>query len=54
MTHKEFPTLVVASTVTGVALCQLEGGILPIMECASHLLGNPVYNHELVHEPTVM
>lgn len=54
MTEKEFPTLIVASTITGIALCQIKGGLGPMLECAAHLLGGPVWNHEFCHEPTMM
>lgn len=51
MAKKTFPTLQVASTITGVGLA--EGMTYSdIQEVASHLLGAPIWTHELVHEPT--
>lgn len=51
MGAKTFPTLHVASCVTGTALC--EGfNYSRMQEIASHLFGGPVWTHELVHAPT--
>lgn len=51
MTAKTFPTLHVASTITGIAMD--EGMTFSRMqEIASHLFGAPIWTHELVHEPT--
>lgn len=52
MTAKQFPTLVVASAITGVGLCHIPNGYSKMMEVASHLLGTPVWLHELAHGPT--
>lgn len=49
--RKDFPTLVVASTLTGVALCHMRG-IGPMHECIEWLFGGPVWTHEIVHGPT--
>lgn len=49
--RKDFPTLVVASTLTGIALAHMRG-IGPMHECAEWLFGGPVWTHELVHGPT--
>lgn len=51
MMDKSFPTLVVASTLTGTSLCEMSG-FDPIMDCASHLFGAPIWLHEVIHEPT--
>ncbi len=48
---KTVPTLEVASMVTGVCLCTTN--IPLMMEIASHLCGFDVWNHELVHGPTM-
>lgn len=51
MSTKTFPTLHVASCLTGVGLC--EGlSYSRVQEIASHLFGGPVWTHELVHQPT--
>lgn len=48
---KEFSTLVVASTITGISLC--DGlTVSQFHECAEWLCGHPVWTHELVHAPT--
>lgn len=49
---KEFPTLVVASTVTGIGLC--EGlNYSKMQECAEWLCGHPVWTHELAYQPII-
>lgn len=47
---KEFPTLLVASTMTGIGLGD---GLTfsDVQECAEHLFGGPVWTHELAYEP---
>ncbi|QAZ45906.1 hypothetical protein [Mesorhizobium sp. Pch-S] len=51
MTAKTFPTLHVASCITGIGLCD---GInySAMQEIASHLFGAPIWTHELAHGPT--
>lgn len=49
---KEFRTLVVASTATGIGLAD-KLSFSDIHECAEWLCGHPVFTHELVHKPTV-
>jgi hypothetical protein len=51
VTAKTFPTLHVASTITGIGLTT---GMTysHMQEIASHLFGAPLWTHELVHEPT--
>lgn len=52
MTDKTFPTLHVASCITGIGLC--EGmNYSRMQEIASHLFGTPIWTHELAHRPTV-
>ena len=47
---KEFPTLIVASALTGVALTQMKfSDMHPVIEW---LFGGPVWTHEFVHGPT--
>lgn len=51
MSAKTFPTLHVASAVTGIAMC--EGmNYSSMQEIASHLFGASIWTHELAHEPT--
>jgi hypothetical protein len=51
MGSKTFPTLRVASTITGIGLT--DGMTYSDMqEIASHLFGAPIWTHELIHEPT--
>lgn len=47
---KQFPTLVVASTITGIGLTNMK--FSDMHECAEWLCGYPVWTHELVHGPT--
>lgn len=49
---REFPTIVVASALTGIGLGDIPGGFSAIAEIASYLFGAPIWTHELVHEPT--
>ncbi|MCO5144566.1 MAG: hypothetical protein M9895_00155 [Aquamicrobium sp.] len=51
MGMKTFPTLRVASTITGIALTH-DMTYSDMQEIASHLFGAPIWTHELVHEPT--
>lgn len=53
MDAKEYPTLEVASALTGIGLCDIKGGYSKMMEIYSHLLGESIWTHELAHEPTV-
>jgi hypothetical protein len=48
---KKFPTLIVASTMTGIALTKTT--FSEMMECASWLCGYPIWTHELAHGPTI-
>lgn len=51
MATRTFPTLHVASTITGIGLT--EGmNYSDMQEIAAHLFGAPIWTHELVHEPT--
>lgn len=45
-TDREFPTLHVASCITGIGLCE-SLSISRMQEVASHLLGYPIWTHEL-------
>lgn len=47
---KEFPTLIVASAVTGIGLCR--GTFSDMMEITSWLCGFDIFTHELAHAPT--
>lgn len=47
---KQFPTLVIASTITGIGLTNMR--FSDMHECAEWLCGHPVWTHELVHGPT--
>jgi hypothetical protein len=47
---KQFPTLIVASTITGIGLTNMK--FSDMHECAEWLCGHPVWTHELVHGPT--
>jgi hypothetical protein len=47
---KEFPTLVIASLVTGVMM--YKGSFGDVHEAAEWLFGGPVWTHEFVHGPT--
>lgn len=50
MTAKTFPTLHVATLITGIGLCEIksEDGVFGhLSEIASHLIGAPVWTHEL-------
>ncbi|WP_084398322.1 DUF7736 domain-containing protein [Henriciella aquimarina] len=48
---KEFPTLQIASAITGIGLC--EGMKYSDMQVAfDHILGRPVWTHELGHGAT--
>lgn len=51
MTAKTFPTLHVATCITGIGLCE---GITysNMQEIASHLFGASIWTHELAHGPT--
>lgn len=49
MTAKEFPTLVVASTITGVTLCRVHASEMD--QVANYLFGAPVRKLDLTHEP---
>lgn len=52
MTRKTFPTLHVASCLTGIAF--VEGlKYQDLQAVAAHLLGDDVYTHELGHRPTM-
>lgn len=51
MATKTFPTLRVASTITGIALTH-DMTYSDMQEIASHLFGAPIWTHELIHEPT--
>lgn len=51
MSKRTFPTLHVASALTGVGLTT-GMSYSNIQEIASHLFGAPIWTHELVHEPT--
>lgn len=51
MSTKTFPTLHVASCLTGYGLCQ-NMSYSTVQEIASHLFGAPIWTHELVHAPT--
>jgi len=51
MATKTFPTLRVASTITGIALTH-DMTYSDMQEIASHLFGASIWTHELVHEPT--
>lgn len=48
---KSFPTLYVASTITGIGLCN-GMKFSDMQEIASHLFGASIWTHELIHEPT--
>lgn len=51
MAEKQFPTLHVASCITGIGLC--EGlNYSRMKEIASHLFGDQLWTHELPHGPT--
>lgn len=51
MSKKTFPTLHVASAITGIALC--DGlSFSRMQEIAAHLFGGPIWTHELAHAPT--
>lgn len=51
MSKRTFPTLHVASAITGIGLTT-GMSYSNIQEIASHLFGAPIWTHELVHEPT--
>lgn len=46
---KQFPTLVVASTLTGISMAVMRISARP--ECAEWLCGYPVGTHELAYQP---
>lgn len=48
---REFPTLVVASTVVQRALCEMAWS--DFRDCAQWLFGGLIWTHEFAHEPTV-
>lgn len=45
---KEFPTLIVASALTGIGLCK--SSFDEIQEIADHLLGYEIWTHELMND----
>lgn len=49
---QEFPTLLVASAASGIALCSCTYS--DMMRVMSWGLGYSVFTHELAHEPTIM
>lgn len=53
MTHnlRTFPTLHVASCLTGIGLCN-GLSFSNVQEIASHLFGAPIWTHEIAHKPT--
>jgi hypothetical protein len=48
--YKEFPTLIVASTLTGIGLTNMT--FSDVHEVIEWLFGGPVWTHEFVHAPT--
>jgi hypothetical protein len=49
---KTFPTLHVATCLTGIGLCE-DISYSRVQEIASHLFGAPIWTHELIHAPTL-
>jgi len=49
-TFQEFPSLVVASCLTGIALTTMKG-FGEVHAVAAQLLGDDIYTHELAYEP---
>ena len=49
---KAFPTINVATAMTGIGLSS-DISFSDVAEIMSHILGRPIWTHEMVHKPTL-